>query len=143
MNKRERHYIEYRPQLGIVANVQAIIEKEQEDDASYQLPTEIGEACDTTACKALHKGIRALDKLDELLDTIEENLRDDVANGLTFQDYINSRDIEGDPHIRLEWEDHHSHSPDGKLIAEVYPLLLDSRQNLVDNMDLLNSEILS
>lgn len=144
MNKRERQYIEYRPQLGLTANIQAVITSIREDgNPDYNIPQELLEALETSPCSVLGKAMTTLEGIDNLLDNIEENLRDTVADGLSFQDYIINREKDGDPHIVHQWEDYQSLNADGTLLGEVYPILLNVRGNLVDNINLLNDELLT
>lgn len=141
MNKQEREYIEYRPDLRLHVDVMAIVNQESPNQA-YEIPEEVQEALEKSACSLLGKAFSALEQADVLLDNLEENLQNTTAEGISFQDYKNNKESkDGDPHLIHQWEDHHAGTVDGKLLGEVYPLVLGARQHLVDNINLLNNEL--
>jgi hypothetical protein len=147
MNDMERWYIEYHPRLGLNINVTAIIESQLEAlgtlaPAAYNVPEELLEAMENPPCRSLEKAMDTMGKLDGLLDDIEENLADTVSGGISFQDYLSSREENGDPDVKRAWEEHQGKNLDGKLEGELYPVLLEARKNLADKVMLLNKEVL-
>jgi hypothetical protein len=166
MNERERRFIEYRPQLGIVVDLKAIIESKraemvdggevasnlpdnlpdlpEEVKALLELPIpeEVKEALEHPATPVLDKALQTRDKVDNLLKDLEDMLKDDVANGVSFQDYLNNRGEDGDADIKRAWEDFHGKDINGKLAGDVYPVVANVRDQLDKHINLLNDMVL-
>lgn len=143
MKNQERLHIEYHPRLGLNINVGAIIEEERQSTGeAYHLPEEIMESLENPPCRSLEKALGTIGKIDNLLDGIEGRLTDTVSDGIPFQEYLDNKGPDGDLHIVHQWEDHQNLDLNGSIEGEVYPILLEVRENLVDKVNLLNKEVL-
>lgn len=62
-----------------------------------------------------------------------------IGSGISFQDYLTARN-NGDSDTADAYEAHHRNSLDGKIEAELYPLLAHIRENLAANIAFLNEQ---
>lgn len=139
MNQNERQYIEYRPRFGLVVNIRAMLEAAGQDpEAVYEAPVEIMEATQNLASDVIENGQATIRDLDDLLDAIEKALSDELGSGVSIQDLKANL---GDPELRRQWDEYHANNLDGSLAGELYPLLMDAKDNLNAAMDFLNKEL--
>lgn len=139
MNQNERQYIEYRPRFGLTVNIRAMLEAAGQDpEAVYEAPVEIMEATQNLASDVFENGQATIRDLDDLLGAIENALSDELGSGVSIQDLKANLD---DPDLRRQWDEHHANNLDGSLAGELYPLLMDAKDNLNAVMDFLNKEI--
>lgn len=141
MNKKERLLIEYRPKYGYAPDILAIIESMGSDTeaSTHVFPVELQEALANPAGPLLKEGLKTLDEFDGFLDELEAKLADDNIGGLSFQDYLEARK-NGDASTAMAYESMHRNSMDGKLDAELYPLISHVRDSLAESMKFLNEQ---
>lgn len=141
MNKEERLLIEYRPKYGYRPDILAIIESMGSDASAstHIFPTELQEALANPAGPVLKEGLKLLDDFDGFLDELEAKLADDTAGGISFQDYLEAR-RKNDASTIMAYESMHRNSMDGKIEAELYPLLSHVRDSLAESMRFLNEQ---
>lgn len=152
MNDKERFYIEYRPKLGYTVNIMAVVDSTGAAvGAMPKLPIELQEALASPASSVIKEGLNTVNEMDALLDVLEDKLAgvtiyprslnaesDTKKNpGLSFQDYLQA--ITNDDYETQDtWNDYHRDGMDGRLEAELYPLLLQSRDSLASAIEFLN-----
>lgn len=140
MNFEERQRIEYHPRLGIAVRVQTVIDRAVKE-TEYNVPTEILEAVNNTVTDALTRAVNTLAKADDLLSDLESDLKDTVTNGIAFSDYLKEKQNDGDYDTISAWEDANTLDVNGSMKGDVYPTVVDARENIVDYINLLNDTV--
>lgn len=141
MNPKERAYIEYRPNYGYQVNILAIIEALGTDPnkSTHVFPVELQEALENPAGPVFRESLKLLDSFDAFMDELETKLANDIGGGIPFTDYLQARK-DGHYDITDAYENYHRTSMDGKLEAELYPILSHTRENLASMTKFLNEQ---
>ena len=138
INDKEREQLNYRPSIGYKPKVLSIVDPK----AIYEVSPIISRLTDILGSDLLDELTGLLGDINVLQKRMEQCLQDTDGNGVSFKEYKKEkRSANPDYDKIVAYESYHATNLNGRIQAEVYPILLDMEDELTEYRDFINKQL--